>query len=406
MTHLPENTCWLNRPQTREIMACLNVGDDSVRAVGGCVRDSLLGYPVTDVDMATTFAPEIAKEMLEKAGFKVIPTGIKHGTITVVADAYRYEITTLREDIKTDGRHAVVKFGTDWGRDAARRDFTINALYADVDGKVYDPLGFGLSDLDARRIRFIGDASKRIAEDYLRVIRFFRFHFHYSSDTPDTDALRACSQATVQKQGLEALSVERLHVELFKILMCNSAVEALKSMHETAVLPFLVQKTEGFESLQKLIELNGNDADALLRLASILPFSAQEVESCVQHLRLSKKQNTRLIKLFDARLYKKLPEDWQAAIYWHGVQSVKDAVRLSQAQGRDGDWDMVLKNMTTFDCPSFPLTSGMMSAAGLAPGPDMGTISKKIEAWWVEQGFPSDINQLKNRLKVEMDNLG
>lgn len=412
-------------------MACLNDAGsgagDCVRAVGGCVRDSLCGAVATDVDMATIFEPAQAKQLLEAAGFKIIPTGIKHGTLTIIADEFQYEITTLRQDIKTDGRHAIVQFGTDWARDAARRDFTINALYADARGRVYDPLGTGLEDLQKRHVRFIGNPAQRIREDYLRAIRFFRFHYHLGKGAMDEDARAACAAAArekpAEKNGLAALSAERLCMELFKILCGNAPVEALNAMRTNDVLPFLLPELGDFNVLQQLVaqDKTGEKSDALLRVAASLPPpSENEAEDAsstdtatrtAQHLRFSNKQKTRLVKLFDPALFglsADLAANWRGAVYWHGRQAVQDMARLYQAQNPHNppaDTQDLLKNIAGFTCPVFPLTGKMMQQAGLASGPDMGEISKHIEKWWVDSGFAEDINLLEAQLKAEIAKL-
>ena len=209
---------WLKDAETKTVMEVLGVG---ARFVGGVVRNTLMGEPVSDIDIAIAETPERAQALLEAKGIKVVPTGIEHGTITAVMPSRHYEITTLRVDVKTDGRRAEVAFTEDWVEDARRRDFTINALYADADGTVHDPLGTGLEDIKLRRVRFIGDANARIAEDYLRVLRFFRFHAWYGTGEPDTEGLKACANA---REGLRQLSGERVHDELLKITAEKSQI--------------------------------------------------------------------------------------------------------------------------------------------------------------------------------------
>ena len=398
MVHLPQTADWLYRQQTQDIMACLNgqSADDKVRAVGGCVRDSLLNQPVTDVDMATSFAPQDTLARLEAGGFRVIPTGIAHGTIMVVVDGYHYEITSLRQDIETDGRHAIVRFGTDWQCDAERRDFTVNALYADAKGQIYDPLGCGLDDLSAKQVRFIGDADQRIAEDYLRAIRFFRFHFHLADGALDKDALTACKQAVEQEEGLRALSAERLWMELNKILTGRRPVDALTAMQTTGVLHFLLPVLAGFDRLARLVE--DKEADALLRLAALLPDKEQAIIQTAHHLRLSNKQKTRLLALCDKSLRASMAENWQEAVYWHGKQAVADFARLRQDEFN-------FSALADFDCPKFPLTGEMVEQKGVSSGPYMGQLLKQVEQWWVAAGFPDDRDALERQLKAEMEKL-
>lgn len=431
---------WLTNKHTQAIMDAL--GTDKVRVVGGCVRDALLGKLVTDVDMATTCPPDETMEKLQQAGFEVIPRGIAHGTVMVVVDGRHYEITSLRADIETDGRHAKVRFGMDWTQDAARRDFTVNALYANADGQIYDPLDTGLADLQARRVVFIGKADERIAEDYLRVLRFFRFHYGLCEaqdkrapdlETPDPEALQACAAAAQQGKGLRALSAERIQQEMLKILALPQAVAALQAMHETGVLAFAVpeikgetgegagEETDNFARLTALIEIEakaGGDKSALcdpfLRLGALLP-NKQSAEATAQHLHLSKKQTSRLLAMHAPPLAISAdmsPKHVRQAIYATSQEQFIDACLLAWANeranaqnnksGNDEKWRGLIDIAKSWQKPVFPLTGEQMKAAQVPAGPLMGRIAKAVEQWWITHDFPDDKDLLQAQLEAQI----
>ena len=260
---------WFLRPQTQAVFACLNRDGFEARAVGGVVRNSLLGRAVTEVDFATDAKPEDIVRLADEAGLaKLVPTGIAHGTVTVIAGGVPFEVTSLRRDVETDGRHATVAFGGDWAGDARRRDFTMNALYADAAGKVHDPLG-GLSDLRAGRVRFVGDAAERIREDYLRTLRFFRFSADYSHGDFDAAGVAA---AIRERAGLSRLSRERVRMEMLRILLTRRAPEAIEVMDESGLLLLLlggVVRRARFERLCQIEAALERAPDAILRLAAL-----------------------------------------------------------------------------------------------------------------------------------------
>ena len=388
---------WLERRQTQHLLQVLN-GDGAItRCVGGCVRDALMGLANadTEVDMATDLPPEEVMARLKKAKIKCVPTGIKHGTVSAILyegdSALVYEITTLRVDIKTDGRHAEVAFTEDWQGDAARRDFTINALYADADGLLHDPTAQGIDDIKAKRVRFIGDAPARIEEDYLRVLRYFRFHFRLTPNAAlDDDALDACRGAAVPLRGL---SGERKQQEMLKIMALPDADKAAKALQHAELLrPVLGVEPIAFAPLSAMLELSH---DPLLRLLALLP-SADAAQVLATTLRLSKKQTMRLIKAMQ------MPLDLTAlakVLYFDGAQAVADRALLARATGEtDPRLDEALALAAAYQRPKFPLTGAMMQKAGMADGPEMGQMAFALEQWWVAEGFP-DIAAVEAELK-------
>ena len=388
---------WLERRQTQHLLQVLN-GDGAItRCVGGCVRDALMGLANadTEVDMATDLPPEEVMARLKKAKIKCVPTGIKHGTVSAILyegdSALVYEITTLRVDIKTDGRHAEVAFTEDWQGDAARRDFTINALYADADGLLHDPTAQGIDDIKAKRVRFIGDAPARIEEDYLRVLRYFRFHFRLTPNAAlDDNALDACRGAAVPLRGL---SGERKQQEMLKIMALPDSDKAAKALQHAELLrPVLGVEPIAFAPLSAMLELSH---DPLLRLMALLP-SADAAQVLATTLRLSKKQTMRLIKAMQ------MPLDLTAlakVLYFDGAQAVADRALLARATGEtDPRLDEALALAAAYQRPKFPLTGAMMQKAGMADGPEMGQMAFALEQWWVAEGFP-DIAAVEAELK-------
>ena len=388
---------WLERRQTQHLLQVLN-GDGAItRCVGGCVRDALMGLANadTEVDMATDLPPEEVMARLKKAKIKCVPTGIRHGTVSAILyegdNALVYEITTLRVDVKTDGRHAEVAFTEDWQGDAARRDFTINALYAEADGSLHDPTAQGIDDIKAKRVRFIGDAPARIEEDYLRVLRYFRFHFRLTPNAAlDDDALDACRTAAVPLRGL---SGERKQQEMLKIMALPDADRAAKALQHAELLrPVLGVEPIAFAPLSAMLELSD---DPLLRLMALLP-SADAAQVLATTLRLSKKQTMRLIKAMQ------MPLDLTALVkvlYFDGAQAVADRALLARATGEtDPRLDEALALSAAYKRPKFPLTGAMMQKVGMADGPQMGQMAFVLEQWWVAEGFP-DIVAVEAELK-------
>ena len=285
MTRSLDPGAWLERPGMPRLLEALDAKAGSARLVGGAVRDLALGQQLADLDLATTILPEDVIRRLGEAGIKAIPTGISHGTITAVASGTVVEVTTLRSDVATDGRRATVAFTSDWFADAARRDFTINALYADpLNGQIYDPTGDGLADLDARQVRFIGDPLARIAEDHLRILRFFRFHARFGIGAPDPKALAACAQ---RANDLMALSRERIADELLKLLALPDPLPTVRTMIDMGILRPVLPEIVGSDSLSSLSEMEGLASiprDPLRRLAALLPRDALTAEKIAARL--------------------------------------------------------------------------------------------------------------------------
>lgn len=395
---------WLNEADTRAVMAALGAG---ARFVGGAVRNTLMGEPVSDIDIACVETPEKAKLLLEAKGIKVVLTGIEHGTITAVMPTRHYEITTLRVDVATDGRHADVAFTGDWLEDAKRRDFTVNALYADADGTLHDPLGMGVADLEARRVRFIGEADKRIAEDYLRILRFFRFHARYGKGEMDAAGLKACADA---REGLKQLSGERVSAELLKILGADNAVPALRQMAAAGILPIVLPEASKLERFENLVEVEVNQlftSDALLRLASLLDLDKAGVEALAARLRLSNKERARITAMLTDQTkivaYLSIREV-RKALYLIGVECFKDRVMLGWGADRKGhntfQWRAMLAMADSWQKPVFPLTGQMIKTAGVPEGPEIGRVAREVEEWWIDADFTDDEFSIIERLKA------
>ncbi|QRG08829.1 CCA tRNA nucleotidyltransferase [Xanthobacter dioxanivorans] len=377
-------------PGLAEVLGLLNAGDEEARVVGGAVRNSLLNLPVIDVDIATTALPQEVVERARRAGMKPVPTGIAHGTVTVVAGHHAFEVTTLREDMETDGRRAVVRFGRDWRHDAERRDFTLNALYATADGTVVDLVG-GLSDLAARRVRFIGDAQARIREDYLRILRLFRFHASYGVGEVDPTALSA---AVRLRAGLLGLSRERIRAETMKLLVAPGAAPTLATMSESGLLQMLlggIGDVKAFARLAGLEASLGLRPDPTRRLAALALRVSVDVERLRAHLRLSNAETRRLFAL--AGPVPPLPDvqSVKAFLYAGGVEAGRDRVLLAAAHGRcdPAAAARVVEAAATWDLPRPPFTAADLIARGLKPGPGLGAALRWAEQAWIDAGFPT-----------------
>ncbi len=368
------------RPGLSLIADALDAKGDMTRLVGGAVRDSLVGLAVQDIDLATRLSPQEVMAQLAKAGIKTVPTGIAHGTVTAVLEAGPVEITTLRRDVSTDGRRATIAFSDDWREDAARRDFTINALYADLNsGELYDFFG-GRDDLDDGIVRFIGDPLTRIAEDHLRILRFFRFHARFGKSDPEPAALAAC---TARANDLMALSRERIADELFKLLRLADPLAAVSTMLDHAILkPVLPEITPSASTaLGALIQRErvvGLAPDPIRRLAALLPADPAAVGDVSARLKLSKQQRKRL----DA-LAKRAVSDAEAPLalaYWTSPAIATDRLLL-------GDHDVAL--IKDWNPPAFPCSGKDIVARGVHPGPLVAATLKAVEADWVDHGFPA-----------------
>jgi poly(A) polymerase len=384
---------WLTRADTAAVMAALSAagGEDAARFVGGCVRDTLTGHKVEDIDIATRLTPDAVIAALEAAGLKSVATGVEHGTVTAIASGRPFEITTLRRDVETDGRRAVVAFTQDWTEDAQRRDFRLNAVYADRSGALFDPTGAGVADARAGRIVFVGDAAMRVREDYLRILRFFRFFAWYGEGAPDAAALAACAAL---KDGLAGLAAERVTKELLKLLAAPDPRAALRLMAQTGVLAAILPKADDLSVFEAMVALS---PDPLLRLAALAPRDAAATATA---LRLSNAQRDRLIAATAADIAPMDSRAARAALYADGAQTFADRARLAWAAGRGGedDWAPLLALAEHWSQPVLPVNGADAVAAGIAPGPAMGAALRAVEAWWVDEDFAPDRAAVLERL--------
>ncbi len=392
MSELPSlaEAGWLRAPSLQHILAAIAEKGGEARVAGGAVRNALLGEEVTEVDLATTLSPEQVTEACTGKGMSVHPTGIEHGTVTVVADHHPYEVTTLRHDVETDGRRARVKFTDDWEADAMRRDFTMNALFCDAQGRVHDYTG-GYRDILRRKVIFVGSPEQRIEEDYLRILRFFRFHARYGEGAPDKAGLSACVRL---KAGLDGLSAERVRQEMFKLMAARGAVPTLKLMAEQGILAHLLPYTDDWRVLERL------PPDPLLRLAVL----AQEPLAMKERWRLSNHEGRRLAAIFSHEppspglraLEQKI------ILYQIGPEAWNDLVRISWARSdapmTDAAWRSLLELPARWEIPVLPVSGGDLLAAGMNPGPEIGVTLRRLEDWWVASGFTPGKQDLLKRL--------
>ena len=385
---------WLRAPATRRVLQALEAGGRPVRFVGGCVRDGLLGRlpPGGELDLATPEVPEQVRRRLEAAGLKAIPTGLAHGTVSTIIDGQRFEITTLRQDVACDGRHAEVAFTEDFEADAARRDLTINAMSCDGAGRLFDYFG-GRADLAAGRVRFVGRAAERIAEDYLRVLRFFRFFAHYGRPPADDEALAAAAAAAPE---LRRLSGERIQAEMLRLLAADDPLPALRLMAETGVLAEVIPGPVALDRLAGLLAV-APEADALLRLAALLrppPAPADAAAAVAARWRLSNRAALRLTALTATPLpsLTDAPAARRRALYRLGAQTYADLARLAAAEQPDqaaaGQPDRAalaaaLAAAAAWQPRKLPVGGDDLIALGVPQGPRMGALLAALEAWWL-----------------------
>jgi poly(A) polymerase len=389
---------WLDGKATRTLIAALDAGGVDFRFVGGAVRDALLGRKVSDIDVATPAMPEDVVRAVEAAGLKAIPTGIAHGTVTVVAGHQPFEVTTLRRDVETDGRHAVVAFTDDWRADAARRDFTMNALYADRDGAITDFFG-GEADARAGRVRFIGDPAQRIAEDALRILRFFRFHAWYGQGPLDSDGLAACTRLA---GTIGRLSGERIRVELFKTLAAPDPGPVWQAMIDAGVMAHTVPSALRLDRLSAMAALErtlGLPADPLRRLAALTGApSAALLLSLKDRLKLSNRDEAHLKALggYGDRVALAVQRKYGQALYGADPAWVRDAAMLAEVD------PVTLADLIRFTQgwtePKFPVTGADLKQAGIEAGPGMGRTLAELERWWIAADFAPDKAACLSRL--------
>jgi len=397
---------WLAAPSTQEVMAALQADGHAARVVGGAVRNGLLQLAVKDIDIATTATPLATLEAARKAGFKTFETGIAHGTVTVVAHQTPFEVTTLRRDDEADGRRARVTFTSDWLEDASRRDFTINALYCGADGTVFDPLGQGLDDLSQRRVRFIGNADERIREDYLRILRFFRFTSDYASGPPDETGLAA---AIALKDGIAKLSGERRRSELLRILSSARAPEMIVFMQASGILEKTLGCAGNAALLTRLAEIEGatgRSPDAMLRLGALALTTPGAASTLRASLKLSSADDDRLSHMaLPDRAFNPATSEFEAKayLYRHGSEAFCDGVMLAWARSGDAHdeagWLNRLELVHRWQAPELPVRGADVLALGVAPGPGVGRILSQFEDWWIAAGFPMSPALLAMRLQ-------
>jgi len=385
-------------------MAALTAGEAAgpvALFVGGCVRDSLLGREIGDIDIATALGPDVVSERLRAAGVKVVPTGLAHGTVTAVTGDRHFEITTLRVDVDTDGRRATVAFTDDWVADAQRRDFTVNALFADGAGAIYDPVG-GLDDLKSGRIRFVGDPEQRIREDVLRLLRFFRFYAQFGAPPPDKAALAACAKLA---DLLPTLSGERVAAETFKLMAAADPATTMVLMSANGVLPHFLPEAGEIDRLAALVTVEGivGQADPLRRLAACLKVDAAGAGAVADRFRLSNADRARLRALAVAgtRLDREMSVAQQRELLYRlGADGWHDRVLVDWAEdialGTPQDrhitdaWRALYHLPDDWKLPVLPLQGHDVLELGVAPGPAIGRYLGEVEEWWIAGGFTAD----------------
>jgi poly(A) polymerase len=414
---------WMREDATRRLLRALQRAGIEARFVGGCVRDALLGHPSADIDLATPSLPGDIIAALENAGIRAVPTGIEHGTVTAIVSSpgphspgphspgptRHFEITTLRRDVETDGRHARVAFDADWGEDAARRDFTINALYLDPEGTVHDPVG-GLADLAAHRVRFVGEPARRIAEDVLRVLRYYRFEARFGRGEGDRAARKACRDAVPL---LPTLSAERVAQELLRLLAVADPVPALTMMRADGVLGAILPEATRLDRLHALIRLEP-EADPVLRLAASVDVGAAGAVGLAERLRLSNAMRDRL-----AGLAKPWPLDPAAdgqeqrrMLYRLGAERCRDLALLLAAEGRLDREELaeLLARAADWEAPVFPVAGRDVTASGIPPGPRIGRLLAALRFWWEAGDFRADraacLAQLGDLIEQERPSAG
>ena len=394
----PQQHGWMSAPETKAVFAALV----EARFVGGAVRNAILGVGVSDIDIAVPMPPAETVTRLSAAGIRTIPTGIEHGTVTAVTGHHAFEVTSLRRDIDTDGRHATIAFTDDWAEDAVRRDFTINALYATAEGEIFD-YDTGVEDLIAGRVRFMGDAATRIAEDYLRILRLFRLHAWYGKGEIDEAALRASAAA---KDKLATLSAERIAKEMLRLLEAMRPAPVLRMMAATGILSLVLPGELDMARLERLCEQdaeNQYEPDAILRLAALL--KSGDGDDVAERWKLSNAARARLVAALadGTRIASHLKApDVRRLLYQLGPDTFRDRVRLAWAVAPRSQpalaWRMLLAMADSWDRPQFPLTGRDVMAAGVPEGAGVGKVLAALEAEWAGSDFTLDEPSLREKL--------
>jgi poly(A) polymerase len=399
---------WMSAPATARVLDALEAagGAGCARFVGGCVRDAVIGRVIGDIDIATTLTPDQTVKALEAAGLKAVPTGYEHGTVMAVSDKKPFEVTTLRRDVATDGRRAVVAFTTDWTEDALRRDFTLNALYADRTGAVFDPTGQGVEDARAGRIRFVGDPDKRLAEDHLRALRFFRFLAWFGKGAPDAASLAACAAA---KDQVANLAAERISAELLKLLAADDPIPALTLMSEAGVLGVVLPGAADLARCAGLVAVEADylfETDAVLRLAALLPDDQLAAGRAAERLRLSNAERDRMVAALSPTPELKSwmsPREIRRAVYRQGAATFRDRAKLAWARASrtaaTPQWRGMIALGEGWTPPAFPLTGEDVIKAGAPKGPMVGQVLREVEDWWVDHDFIDDPMSAVEKLK-------
>jgi poly(A) polymerase len=407
---------WMEAPETRAVVAALQAGGAGVRFVGGCVRDALLKRPIRDIDIATPDPPQIVLALLDDAGIHAIPTGIDHGTVTAVIGKAHYEITTLRLDVETFGRHARIEFTDDWRADASRRDFTMNALSADPEGRVYDPFD-GIADLAAGRVRFVGDPETRIGEDALRLLRFFRFHAHYGrGGAMDGRALNACRRMAAR---LDGLSGERVAGELVRLLLADDPCPALLAMHSHGILAHILPEAREFGRLRTLVWLERRGLarpeihpDAMRRLAALIVADRAGALALGERLKLSGAQARRVAAMAQPRVEVTPELDGPAVrrtLRKVGAEEFRDLVLVAWARRRDraarpdsaesARWSALLDAAAAWEPVELPVKGRDLMEMGVPHGPRIGLLLAQVEGWWEERDYRPGRQECLERLR-------
>ena len=400
---------WITAPETAAVLDALEAegGADCARFVGGCVRNALVGRPVDDLDIATTLTPDRVTRALGAAGLRAVPTGIDHGTVTAVSNHRPHEITTLRRDVTTDGRRATVAFTHDWRQDAQRRDFTLNALYARRDGRIFDPTGHGVADARAGRIVFVGEPEQRLREDHLRNLRFFRFYAWFGKGPPDPAAVAACAAL---KDKVDALAAERISKELLKLFAADDPRAAVRLMAEAGVLEVILKGPADLGRFDALAGIEGDllfENDPILRLAALLPDDPIAAGRLAARLRLSNPDRDRLVAALSPTLALKSwmsPREIRREIYRTGQATFRDRAKLAWAASprtaTTMQWRGLVALADGWTPPSLPLTGQEVMDAGVPKGPMVGQVMREVEDWWVDQDFVDDKLSVIEKLKA------
>jgi poly(A) polymerase len=400
---------WMTTPALTRVFDALEArgGPGCARFVGGVVRDALLNRPIGDIDIATTLTPDEVTAALEAAKIKAVPTGVDHGTVTAVADGLPFEITTLRRDVATDGRRAVVAFTTDWAEDAQRRDFTLNAVYAERDGSLHDPTGRGIADARAGRIVFVGDAATRIVEDSLRILRFFRFLAWYGKGEPDAAAVAACHAGA----GLMAnLAAERVSKEVIKLVGADDPRPAVRLMAGSGALAVVLPFAKDLATFEALVAIEGDMLfvnDPVLRLAALVPDDQIAAGQAAERLRLSNHDRDRLVAAMGKtpRITSWMsPRETRRAVYRLGARTFADRVKLAWARSTRSatthQWRGLLALGESWTPPVFPLTGQDVLNSGVPKGPLVGEVLREVEDWWIDHDFIDDKFSAIEKLKA------